>query len=200
MSDTARIIDAVIAGALVAPLEAAGYQRSARTWRRVGATCVRVVNAQGSAWNTGAEGRFTLNLGLYFPALAPLVGWGRVAERPTEPECQVRMRIGYLLPEGLDHWWIVTPDADVSALAIEVRTAWEHFGAPWLEAHDNLEAARPLVAKQYAYGAAAVSLALGDRADAERRLAEALASCSQRHGANMLRAWARQHGFLAMAT
>jgi hypothetical protein len=200
MSEIARIIDAVLADALAAPLKLAGYRRSARTWRRAGPTSVRVINAQGSTWNTAEEGQFTLNLGLYFPPLAPLVGWGRTAERPTEPDCQVRTRIGFLLPAGLDHWWTVTPTTDLDALAADVRSTWEQFGAPWFERYDELEAARPLVAKQYAYGAAAVSLALGDRADAERRLAETLAACSQRHRADLLRAWARQHGFVVEAT
>ena len=200
MSKIARIIDAVLADALAAPLKAAGYRRTGRNWRRFSSASVRVVNAQASTWNSGDEGRFTLNLGLYFRALAPLVGWGRTAERPTEADCQVRMRIGFLLPTHQDHWWAVTSRTDQAVLAAEIRAAWQDHGSPWFEQYDDLDAARPLVAEQYAYGSAAVSLALGDRADAERRFAETLAACTQRGRGELLRAWGRQHGFELQAT
>ena len=198
MSAIAALIYAVLSESLAPALKAAGYRRSARTWRRVGPSSVRVVNAQGSAWNDGAEGRFTLNLALYFPALAPLVAWGRTAERPTEPDCQVRQRIGFLLPDGQDHWWRVAPGSDLPALAGELQETWEHVGAPWMDAHDDLDAARPLIAGQYVYGDAAVSLALGDRADAARRLDAMLAACTQRGRLDTLRAWGRQHGLIAV--
>jgi hypothetical protein len=199
MSAIANLVDAVLAESLVPALRAAGYRRAARTWRRVGPATTRVVNVQGSAWNSADEGRFTINLGLYFPALAPFVGWGRTAERPTEPDCQVRMRIGFLLPGGLDHWWTITPATDIIVLAGEVRDAWVRYGAHWMETYDDLEAARPLVAKQYAYGAAAVSLALGDRAEAERLVRDALAATSHRRQAEGIRVWARQHGLSVAA-
>jgi hypothetical protein len=194
MSEIAHLIDVVLAQSLAPALKAAGYRRAARTWRRVGPASTRVVNAQGSTSNSTEAGRFTINLGLYFPVLAPLVDWGRTSERPTEPDCQVRMRIGLLLPVRLDHWWIVTPHTDVTALAAEVRDAWDCYGAPWYAAHDNLEAARPLIAAQYAYGSAAVSLALGERADAERLAREALSRATRRGRVDLIRAWARQQG------
>jgi uncharacterized protein DUF4304 len=195
MSEIARIIDAVLTESLVPALKAARYRRSARTWRRVDPASTRVVNAQGSSWNTADMGQFTINLGLYFPELAPLVAWGRTSERPTEPACQVRMRIGHLMPGGLDRWWKLGPTSDVAALAAEVREAWDRYAVPWLEAHDDLEAARPLVAAQYAYGDAALSLALGERADAERLIRAALAGSTQRGRTDVILAWAQQHGF-----
>jgi hypothetical protein len=199
MSEIAHTIDTVLADSLIPALKAAGYRKSARTWRRAAHSSVRVVNAQGSAWNSTDSGRFTLNLGLYFPTLAPLVAWGRTSERPTEPDCQVRMRIGHLLPAGLDQWWEVTPDTDLAALATEVRGAWDGYAAPWFELYDDLEAARPLVARVYAYGAAAVSLALGERADAQRRIDEVLPTCTQHGRADSIRAWARQNGLTVAA-
>jgi hypothetical protein len=199
MSEIARTIDAVLAGSLVPALQAAGYRKSGRTWRRTGPSSVRVVNVQGSSWNSGDSGQFTINLGLYFPALAPLVGWGHTTENPTEPACQIRRRIGRLLPGGRDHWWTVTPTTDVELLALDVRAAWDNHAARWFDMHDGLEAARALAAEQYPYGAAAVSLALGDRPDAQRLIDEALAASSQRSRGEAIRSWARQNGFAVAA-
>lgn len=196
MSEIARRIDRVIKDGLAPVLKSQGYRKDRRTFRRREVQGTRVVNVQGSQWNAEDEGRFTVNLGVYFPTVVPFLDWMRETERPTEGDCVVNERIGFVMPARLDHWWAVTSETDLSALAREVREAWEQFGAPWLDAHADLEAARTLAMhKNLPYWAAAVSLALNDQASARAHLAEALAAASGK--ANLtaqLRDWGRRHG------
>jgi hypothetical protein len=70
MSEIGKVIDRIAVDALVAPLKAAGYRRAGRTWRRRLKDAVQVVHVQASRSNVGADGRFTLTAGVYFPPLA----------------------------------------------------------------------------------------------------------------------------------
>jgi hypothetical protein len=44
-------------------------------------------------------------------------------------------RIGFLMPNPLDHWWRVLDDTDTEALADEVIGVLEEYGVPALRAH-----------------------------------------------------------------
>ena len=98
MSEVARRIDEVIRTGLAPALKAQGYKKAARTFRRREPGHTLVVNVQGSSWNSDADGSFTLNLGVYFPTVVPFLDWMRAVERPTEPDCVVRQRIGFVMP------------------------------------------------------------------------------------------------------
>ena len=192
-SEIGHSIDSVIRDTLAPVLKAAGFRKQARTFRRSVGQAIHVVNAQGSKWNAGAEGQFTLNLGSYWPALAAqLVGPEHVSAAPAEADCHLRQRIGPLLPGGQDHWWTVSPETDLAALGAEVTAAWQAYGAPWFDAVPDLRAAGDRLEQQRSYyWAAAAALADGDRARAAKRVAEGLARNPE--GA-VLRSWAAQHG------
>lgn len=42
------------------------------------------------------------------------------------------------MPERRDHWWTVTPDADIAAIQNDVEQAIVQHGLPWLERHSDL--------------------------------------------------------------
>ena len=195
-SEIGRVIDQVVRDGLAVSLKAAGYRKDGRTFRRADAGCTRVVNVQGSQWNTGDEGRFTVNLGLYVPSLLPFLDTARSTDLPTVPVCLLGDGIGSLTPAGQHHWWIVAAGTDLAALAAEVRDTWERHGAPWMDAHADLPAARGYaVRKGRPYWAAAVSLALGEPDAARTQLAEAVAGWpANSDGAARLLAWGERHG------
>src|SRR6266498_5900662 len=101
MSEIGKVIDRVAVDALTAPLKAAGYRRTGRTWRRRLKDAVQVVHVQASRSNVGADGRFTLTAGVYFPALAARLALFPPLDDPAEHDCHVRTRP---LPPGR-HWW-----------------------------------------------------------------------------------------------
>lgn len=198
VSESARRTDQVIRDGLAPALKAAGYRKDGRTFRRPELRGTCVVNVQGSRWNTKDQGRFTLNLGVYFPDVVPFLDWMRATNRPSEADCLVRKRIGSVMPAGRDHWWVVTPQTDLVSLSRELREAWEQFGAPWLDGHANLAAARGLaLIGRTPYWAAAISLALGEWGAAQAYLEQAItAARDSANVAGSLRLWGKRHGLL----
>lgn len=142
MSEIGKVIDRVATDALAAPLKAAGYQKAGRTWRRRVGDAIQVVNVQASRWNAGADGRFYLNAGVYFPALAARLALFPPTDAPAESACHVGIRP---MPQGR-RWW-----------------------------------------------AAAASLELGERDEAVRLFAEAIAQAPPAHADELL-AWGRTNG------
>jgi hypothetical protein len=140
MSAIGEAIDAVLAAGLVPALKLARWKRSRRTFRRADGDAVMVTHVQASQGSAGAEGLFTVNLGVYFAAVDTVSG-NRVLEAPCHYECPLRVRLGLLMPEHRDHWWKVVVDAPVEALATEVADAWRQFGLPWFERHRDLRTA-----------------------------------------------------------
>jgi hypothetical protein len=218
VSEIGRVIDRVAADALAAPLKAAGYRRDGRTWRRRLGDHVQVVQVQASRYNVGADGRFLLNAGVYFPALAARLGLFPPTDAPGEADCHVRTRP---MPPGRD-WWkvraagVATPDqeagrvlgavfswldrwadrraSETNARATqELRQALERYALPWLERLTDLASARDeLVRRGPPWWAAAASLELGEHAAAARLFAKALAAAPAK--ADNLRYWGRANG------
>lgn len=194
MSEISKAIDTVIRLGLAPRLKTAGFTKQGRTFRRSATGYVHVVNVQADRWNRGDEGRFTMNLGVYFPALVPLNTWPEaVAERPMEYDCQLRQRIGLLLPQAPDHWWHLDAATDLAALAEEAGATWDDYGAGWLAGITDLPSAqRDCLQRHEYYLAAAISLALDERETAATHLMRELEN--NPHPA-LLR-WGTQHGLL----
>jgi len=197
-SDIGRSIDAVVRDTVAPALEAAGFRKQARTFRRASGDAIHVVNVQGSTRNMGAEGRFTLILGIYFASVAALLTSPEaVSDAPAEMDCQLRQRIGPLMPGRQDHWWSIDATTDLAALGAEVVDAWHRHGAPWFDGLPDLVAAGARLEQQWSFHeAAAAALADGDRALAARRLADGL---TRRPSFTVLRGWGKAHGLLGDA-
>lgn len=161
-------LDRVLAASLVPILRADGFRKSGRTFRRGSSEAIQVVNVQVSQWSSAGVLRVTLNYGVFHPrlhALSPAGGGTPGPAGPHEYQCQLRTRIGSLLPDGRDLWWELESDADPGPLAATVRDLHERFGRPWLERMAN-----PATAREHARGVDAVLLAhvTGDHAQAYR--------------------------------
>lgn len=168
----AEIIDQVIKANLAPTLKSEGFKKTARTFHRASGPAIHVVNVQASQWGSSDEGRFTLNLGVYVPELARMLG-DAVHEKPKEYQCQARARIGSLMPAGSDDWWDVSPSTDLAALTREVEARYVEFGRPWLEARSSYRDLESLL--QGGLARAAVALLDGRREDARRRVAGLIA-------------------------
>jgi hypothetical protein len=166
------ILDEVVKAAIVPQLRPLGFKKAGRTFRRQAERCVQVLNVQASAWSSADELRFTINLGVFFPEVSELTGAQQPsAAGPTEPQCQLRERIGTLLPERNDRWWELRVGSDPGHVIAEVREAVRAFGLPWLDANMRMETARE---KAWPRDAIAMCLAMNDRDEAHRRFALAL--------------------------
>ncbi len=194
MPPIAESLDAVLRLGLAPAARAAGFAKAGRTFRRRVGDCIQVAGLQASLRNTGDAGSFTLNLGLYFPKAAALHSPAPVTDRPAESLCQLRQRIGELMPGGEDHWWQVTPGTALAPLADEVARLWGELGLPWLERFVRPEeAGAELVRRDQKFAAAVLYLAHGDRPAAARLVQDILQSPGENaHHRQYVGAWAKE--------
>ena len=218
-----KLINRIVDTAIAAPLAAAGFKRAGRTWRRfLDEGVVQVVNVQWSPRSGGVEGWFTLNAGVYFPALARSLAMGAVTASPKEFECHVRYRP--LLP-GRGGWTVrvpgaakLDPDLGTGRIAAffnwldqradrkapaqhekatrELRESLEQHGFPWLERVSTIRGARDeFMRRGPSFWAAHASLVLGERDEARQILERELARAKPEY-AETLREWGGKNGLI----
>lgn len=177
MSATRDMMKTVVA-AFAPALKSAGYRKQgARFWNESSPSVVRLVNIQSSSWNSGCEGKFTVNLGVYHRDFAAFHDGMPVVTSPLVQNCVIQTRIGRLMPAPRDVWWSIDQKTDLVALGAKVASIWIEYGKPWLEARSTLDGARVhfLHDKDYLFVAMA-SLAMGNSDDAELWLDKAVES------------------------
>jgi hypothetical protein len=167
-SPAQSLLDQLAARAVTPIFRADGYRKAARNFRRRRERCIQVVNVQASQWGSANELRFTINLGVFYPevhALKTFVAWQPSASGPTESQCQLRARIGRLVPENRDLWWDLKKESDLGPVAVEVERVLRDYGRPWIEAVADFGTAR-LQAK--GIDAVAFAAVTGDKEEARR--------------------------------
>lgn len=166
-----HLLDKIVTDALVRVLREAGYRRDKRTFRRASAECIQVVNVQASQWGSATSQRFTVNLGVFFPKVQQaLAGDSPIRlgrSGPTEYQCQLRRRLGQLMPQHDDIWWDIEAGQDPSRVSKELGEAVKAFGLPWLEAMADFDAARQAVKDPLQ--ALGFDLAAGAREETKKR-------------------------------
>jgi Domain of unknown function (DUF4304) len=167
------IVEAVKRG-LAPPLREIGFRKTGTNFYQLTSESNKLVHIQSSQWNSASLSRFTIELGIYFPSIDGLMDqqFTRKGTLPWSPKifnCQLRRRIGLLLPINRDFWWEVTPATDANHLATELAQAWQSYGAPWMNRNSNLGAAvLDLEAQSLYWVAAAGRLSMGEREQASR--------------------------------
>lgn len=99
-----------------------------------------MINVQLSKWNSSDEAQFTVNLGISIDALHAATESLPLKGTLKEYDCDVRARIGQLLPTKQDTWWTVTPDSDAVNLSDDVFAKIAEHGLPWFERLNNYAA------------------------------------------------------------
>ncbi|GAO02566.1 DUF4304 domain-containing protein [Anaeromyxobacter sp. PSR-1] len=194
-----QLLDEVVRSGLAPMLKAEGFRKAGHTFRSTVPGCVLVVNVQSSTTSTRDALRFTINLGVFYPALIDILQLGSwavpAAAGPTEVHCQVRERIGALMPaQGGDHWWDLEVGASWNEVSAELTEAVRAHGLPWLRVMADPEAARTRAEGRGERLVAAALALLAGRRDEARRIVAAASETGSDHGE--LRLWARQAGLI----
>lgn len=126
-------------------LKGIGFKRRGRTYNRaVQDGMIHVVNLQMGQFPIGDYvipglresyyGRFTVNLGVFLPAVPEIEsGRGSPAFVP-EYHCEIRERLGFLA-HGEDVWWDL--DHRVAATATSVVELMDEKGVPFLDQYED---------------------------------------------------------------
>ena len=178
MSEPQEIIKAMTSSLHKEYLKGLGFGKTGTTWIR-SLEWPQVINIQLSGFNTAEEAKFTINVGISIPAFR--AAWGSPAATGTlkEYDCELRSRIGSLLPNKNDKWWTVSSVSDPEELLREVLGDISAYALPWLSKLSTFEevAAEFVRSKMYAKAALASHLA-GDLSAAETNMAIALSDAS----------------------
>ena len=113
---------------------------------------------------------------------------------PKEYQCTVREHIGYIGEPKSDHWWEVGKDISDQTISAEVSRQVEAKILPWLQSMSRLESVKNAVAAITPLLASAISLFLGNQAEAKTYLAEAIER--KPLAGSKATAWGKKHGLL----
>jgi hypothetical protein len=211
VNDVAKKIKVIVDLGLRPSLRQAGFRKGGTHFSKIDQEALEIINVQSSQWNNASSGRFTLNVGVHFAAVARmLLGTDPMPAIPKEYYCLIRRRVGMLLPRENDHWWVVTTDTDAESLAAELSSAWRDYISPWLEKFKTIAGAARELEKDngmYSWTAAAARLVLGEREKAIRLVETAIeflrtngdfahpanAALTEKR-VNEIRLWAAAHG------
>lgn len=142
MSNIAKHIDQIINYKLKQLMKIEGFKKKARNFHKEMEESTLILNIQGSSYNSDSFGRFTVNLGVFLPEIRVISGMPKVNGIPTEPSCQLRKRIGMLMPSMKDHWWEASVEDSVEKLGDELAVCVEQCALPWLYSNSTYVGAK----------------------------------------------------------
>ncbi len=194
MSEISKRIDAIIRGNLAPLLKERGFRKKARNFYRQHDDRVELINVQASQWNEGAEGQFTVNVGVYYPAISEITDAPSVKGMPKEYDCTVRQRIGLISEDRKDTWWSLNATSDDGQIAKDVAKKVEMLCLPWLESMSNLDEVKALAAINRPLVAAGISLHQGNDLEARDYLNQSFKK--QPVAKSRAMAWGKKHGLI----
>ena len=192
MSDIAKRIDSIVQERLAPLLKKNGFKKKARNFYREYSDRVEVINVQASQWNEGNEGKFTINVGVYYPEISKIIEAPPVTGEPKEYDCTVRERIGLLTPENKDQWWQIDGSVNDLEISENVANQVEKICLPWFSKMSDLENVKNHVVKNMAFVAAGIALFQGNREEASDLIEKALKQ--KPLAKSKINSWGKKHG------
>jgi Domain of unknown function (DUF4304) len=92
------------------------------------------IGFQASMWGDSRSGRFTINVGVTHPEMYALFVRRPAPKNPSSAQWPITQRIGFLMSDKHDHWWIVDETTDIPTLGKDVASILEAAALPFLEA------------------------------------------------------------------
>lgn len=192
MSDIAKRIDSIVQERLAPLLKKNGFKKKARNFYREYSDRVEVINVQASQWNEGNEGKFTINVGVYYPEISKILEAPPVKGALKEYDCTVRERIGLLTPENKDQWWQIDGSVNDLEISENVANQVEKICLPWFSKMSDLENVKNHVVKNMAFVAAGIALFQGNREEASDLIEKALKQ--KPLAKSKINSWGKKHG------
>lgn len=133
-----------------AELKSLGFRSQGRTFRRVlPSGFIYVINFQMGSYPVGEHaeipgfrcnlyGQFTVNLGVFLPEVHEVLKPWRHPKLITEPDCDIRTRLGQAMDGKGDCWWSLAPEY-APKVQPHVADSLQNAGIPWLERFHTYE-------------------------------------------------------------
>jgi hypothetical protein len=94
-----------------------------------------LLNFQKSRKSTSSEALFTINIGVCSGRLLKFFSPDLLEQKPSIDACHWRERVGFLLPERQDKWWVIQASEPFDSLADELRVCLVYVAIPAIEQH-----------------------------------------------------------------
>ena len=133
-------IDAAIRQAHSVLTKPLGYKKRARSLLLPVADLYHVINFQGSQWGSADNGEFTISLRVIWRYFHEHYCEYPIPDNTASIMPSVDQRIGFLMPQKLDHWWHVDRNTIVALLAAEIRFVLQEFAFPFFAEFANVQA------------------------------------------------------------
>jgi hypothetical protein len=135
-ADSSKKIDLLLKAHIAPFLKARKFTRKGRHFWRDNGSVIDTLNVQKSQWNSGADARFCINLGLIWPEVEASIWNKDRTSHPSADRSTVGVRLGKLIT-GRDYWWDVFLKTNLDDLSLEIVKALTDHALPWLErGHD----------------------------------------------------------------
>ena len=121
------------------PLLVAGFSRQGLVFRRQQDENWQIIQFQKSVTSSAQRVSFTCNLGVVSARISQFFIVESKSRKPRLENCHWQERIGHLLPQQPDLWWIVDDRTRLDLLAAEISAVLSCYAIPTLEryAHDE---------------------------------------------------------------
>lgn len=116
-------------------LKSKGYSRKANCFYLRQGKNWGLLDFQKSRKSTVDEVLFTINLGVSSSRLQEFFAPDLLEQKPSIEDCQWRERVGSLLPEHQDKWWLVQGNETFDSLVNEIKSCLVEIAIPELEQH-----------------------------------------------------------------
>lgn len=120
-----------------------GFLRRGQSFIREGLESWAIVHFQRSSKSDAAEILFTVNLGVASKRLCDFFGI-QVKGKNSIDTSHWRQRLGILATGGVDHWWSIDGETDITSLGSELVRMIRDRGIPIIEALSEDAALRDL--------------------------------------------------------
>jgi len=175
----------------VAPeLKRRGYRKRGLTWVWASDSVSKVFNVQGSQFNSASDSSFTVNLGVHHPEFH-MERYGFLSPGAlSEPDCDIRVRIGALMGRT-DYWWQIAWNKDNGKVMAGFIHNINEYAYSWLDALSSLsDMYRYFTQHGMHFDTAVASRLLS--VDPSEHVSRALEEANV-HFAKRIRHWMRKH-------
>lgn len=128
-----------------------GFKRNDNLFNRNSTVYWHVVHLQSSRLNTRHEGHFTVNLGVFVPAIYLSVWEDTLPRWARDVDCAIAARIGSVMPGGIlapldvrgkarDYWWNYNGAMNGDELGRQIAQDVTTFGVSFIERFASLGA------------------------------------------------------------
>lgn len=114
-----------------------GYVRNGNYFRKQSGDFLSLIEFQKSKDGVPGEVKFTVNLGVVWRRL---LGVFDSFEKAKIVDAHLMERMGFLLDERRDRWWVISSSSDLAVVEDEISSILEDRAIPYLEKYSNAPA------------------------------------------------------------